>query len=84
MYTALRREILSCVRRVVLKLGSSVVTTENGLDHRTIKGIVDDVCRFKGLGKEFIIVTSGAVAAGVRKMRLKGGARSIPQKQAAA
>jgi glutamate 5-kinase len=65
-------------------LGSSVVTTENGLDHRTIKGIVDDVCRFKELGKEFIIVTSGAVAAGVRKMRLKGGARSIPQKQAAA
>ncbi len=80
----IRKEILSCVKRVVLKLGSSVITTEQGLDHGTIRGIVDDVCHYKKLGKEFIIVTSGAIAAGVRKMKLKEGARTIPQKQAAA
>jgi glutamate 5-kinase len=81
---AIRKDVISCVKRVVLKLGSSVVTTENGLDHKTIRNIVDAVCSYKVLGKEFIIVTSGAVAAGVKKMKLKEGARTIPQKQAAA
>lgn len=79
-----RKRTLSCVRRVVVKLGSSVVTTKNGLDRRIIRGIADDVCDFKKLGKEFIIVSSGAVAAGVRRLGLKGGAKTIPQKQAAA
>jgi glutamate 5-kinase len=80
----LRKEIISCVRRVVIKLGSSVITTENGLDHKTIRGIVEDICKYKKFGKEFIIVTSGAIAAGTRKLKLKPGAKSIPQKQAAA
>ncbi|MEW6531652.1 MAG: glutamate 5-kinase [Thermodesulfobacteriota bacterium] len=79
-----RKEIVSKVKRVVLKLGSSVVTSESGLDETAIKGIVDDVCRYKALGKEFIIVSSGAIAAGVRRLELKEGARTIPQKQAAA
>jgi glutamate 5-kinase len=75
---------MSSVRRVVVKLGSSVVTTDQGLDRKTIAGIVDDLGRYIQRGKEFILVSSGAVAAGVRRLRLKGGARSIPQKQAAA
>jgi glutamate 5-kinase len=79
-----RKEIVSKVKRVVLKLGSSVVTSGSGLDETTINGIVDDVCRYKKLGKEFIIVSSGAIAAGVRRLELKEGARTIPQKQAAA
>ena len=49
---AVRKEIVSKVKRVVLKLGSSVVTSESGLDETAIKGIVDDVCRYKALGKE--------------------------------
>jgi glutamate 5-kinase len=80
----IRKETLSCVKRVVVKLGSSVVTTKNGLDRRVIRGIVDDVCECKKLGKEFIIVSSGAVAAGARRLGLPAGARTIPQKQAAA
>ncbi len=80
----IRKQTLSCVRRVVVKLGSSVVTTENSLDHETITNIVDDICKCKAQGKEFIIVSSGAIAAGVRKMGLRSGARTIPQKQAAA
>lgn len=80
----LRKETLQQVKRVVLKLGSSVVTTHDGLDHAIISGIVKDVSEQRRQGKEFIIVTSGAIAAGVRHMSLKEGARSIPQKQAAA
>lgn len=83
-YSDMRKEILAPVRRVVIKLGSSVVTTDQGLDHRIIREIADDVCRHIKLGKEFIMVSSGAIAAGVRRMKLKEGARTIPQKQAAA
>lgn len=69
---------------MVIKLGSSVITTDQGLDHRIIRSIAEDVARLKTSGKEFIVVSSGAIAAGVRRMKLKEGARSIPQKQAAA
>ncbi|MFH0958393.1 MAG: glutamate 5-kinase [Pseudomonadota bacterium] len=79
-----RSNIISHVRRVVVKLGSSVVTTQNGLDRKIIKGLADEICAYRNKGKEFIIVSSGAVATGVRRMQLKEGARTIPQKQAAA
>lgn len=83
-HEAVRKQIVQGVRRAVVKLGSSVVTTENGLDRVAIRNIVEDVCRCKDEGLEFIIVSSGAVAAGVRRIKLKGGAKTIPQKQAAA
>jgi len=79
-----RLDILGAIKRVVMKLGSSVVTTDQGLDHRVIRSIAQDVSRHKKSGKEFIIVSSGAIAAGVRRLKLKDGARSIPHKQAAA
>ncbi len=80
----IRSSIISHVRRIVVKLGSSVVTTQNGLDRKIINGLADEICSYRNKGKEFIIVSSGAVAAGVRRMKLKEGARTIPQKQAAA
>ncbi|MDQ1239096.1 MAG: glutamate 5-kinase, partial [Thermodesulfobacteriota bacterium] len=80
----IRADILKSVKRVVIKLGSSVVTTDQGLDHRIIRSIAEDVSQQKKLGKEFMVVSSGAIAAGVRRMKLKEGPRSIPQKQAAA
>jgi glutamate 5-kinase len=72
------------VRRVALKLGSSVVTTERGLDRKTIRGIVQDIAACRSDGFEFIVVSSGAVAAGLKRLEIRGGVKSIPQKQAAA
>jgi glutamate 5-kinase len=80
----IRKKVVSRARRIVVKLGSSVVTTDKGLDRKIIRGLADEICHYKKTGKEFIIVSSGAVAAGVRRMSLKEGARTIPQKQAAA
>lgn len=80
----IRKNILGHVRRIVVKLGSSVVTTDNGLDRKMIKNLADDIYEMRNSGKEFIIVSSGAIAAGVRRLGLKEGARTIPQKQAAA
>lgn len=83
-HLSVRKNLLGHVRRVVVKLGSSVVTTENGLDHKMIRNLADDIHEMRKTGKEFIIVSSGAIAAGVRRLGLKEGARTIPQKQAAA
>ncbi len=83
-HLSIRLNILAHVRRVVVKLGSSVVTTENGLDRKMIKNLADDIHAMRNTGKEFIIVSSGAIATGVRRLGLKEGARTIPQKQAAA
>jgi glutamate 5-kinase len=83
-YADIRKATLTRAKRVVLKLGSSVVTTAEGLDYELISDLAADVSHYKRAGHEFIIVTSGAIAAGVGHMGLKGGARSIPQKQAAA
>jgi glutamate 5-kinase len=83
-YSAIRKEFLGSVRRIVLKLGSSVVTNDEGLDRAVMDEIVDDVCRYKKQGKEFIMVSSGAIAAGAQRLNFREGARTIPQKQAAA
>lgn len=83
-HLSVRKNLLGHVRRVVVKLGSSVVTTENGLDRKMIRNLADDIHEMRKTGKEFIIVSSGAIAAGVRRLGLKEGARTIPQKQAAA
>ncbi|MGC8657952.1 MAG: glutamate 5-kinase, partial [Desulfomonilaceae bacterium] len=80
----IRKDVVSNIRRIVVKLGSSVVTTDKGLDRKIIRGISEEICNYNKVGKEFIIVSSGAVAAGVRRMGLKDGTRTIPQKQAAA
>lgn len=79
-----RANVLAATKRIVVKLGSSVVTNDRGLDHLTIEGIVDDIHDWTQKGKEFIIVSSGAIAAGVKRLNLREGARTIPQKQAAA
>ncbi len=79
-----RWEIISKAKRIVVKLGSSVVTNSTGLDLTVIKELAADIQELGQKSREFIVVSSGAIAAGVKKMELKEGARTIPQKQAAA
>jgi len=81
---ALREDIFSRARRIVIKIGSSVLTCETGLDCDFISGLADDVALLKNRGYEILIVSSGAIAAGARKIGFKYRPVSIPQKQAAA
>ncbi|MBI5657783.1 MAG: glutamate 5-kinase [Geobacter sp.] len=81
-----RSQILSKVRRLVVKIGSRVLTWEdNGLDLQGIARVAEQVAGFLRDGREVIIVTSGAVAAGRGALGLQNSRpRTIPQKQAAA
>jgi glutamate 5-kinase len=57
-------------KRVVIKIGSSVLTDRNRLVRERIMEIVELVAELKDRGIEVIIVSSGAVAAGYTKLKL--------------
>ena len=71
-------------RRIVVKVGTSTLTHATGaLNIRRIGALVRVLSDFKNAGKEIVLVSSGAVSAGVAKV---GAARpsTIAEKQAMA
>jgi glutamate 5-kinase len=81
----MRRELLKSVKRVVIKIGSRVLTDDDGgLDHAVIGRICGDIALLRERGKQVIVVSSGAIAAGRSELGLLEKPRTIPQKQAAA
>ena len=81
---ASRRKRLSGVKRVVVKVGSSTLSREFKLNDGALDRLVADLARVKRTGKEVILVTSGAIAAGVGALGLSNRPRTIPGLQAAA
>ena len=81
---ARKQTVVKRARRVVVKIGSSLLSAEEGLDLRRIRALVQEVAELATNGREFILVTSGAVAAGRARLRLRERPKTIPQKQAAA
>ncbi len=81
-----RSAVISDTRRVVLKVGSAVIAGghPSGLDDRVFANLACSVHALKVLGKEVILVTSGAIAVGMKKMGLKERPKSIPERQAVA
>lgn len=57
------------MKRVVVKIGSSSLTSLHGeISIRKLEALVDQVVKLKDAGYEVILVSSGAVAAGYRKL----------------
>ena len=79
-----RRDQLSGVKRIVVKVGSSTISRGFELNDGALDRLVDDLARVKRSGKEVILVTSGAIAAGVGTLGLSSRPRTIPGLQAAA
>ncbi|MBF0517929.1 MAG: glutamate 5-kinase [Nitrospirae bacterium] len=69
---------------IVIKIGSSIITTPNGLNEAVINRIAADISTLCGQGRQTIIVSSGAVAAGRGKLGIEGPITDISVKQAAA
>jgi len=79
------RRALSRIRRVVVKVGSGLVTTPGeGPSSEHIGRIAADLSALVNEGREVALVTSGAIATGVARLGLTARPRSIPEKQAAA
>ncbi|KYG34243.1 glutamate 5-kinase [Priestia endophytica] len=76
---------LDTVKRVVIKIGSSSLTSRHGeISRRKLEKLVDQVVQLKDQGHEVLLVSSGAVAAGYRKLGCLERPSSLPEKQAAA
>ncbi len=72
-------------KRVVIKIGSSSLTSRHGeISRRKLEKLVDEIVQLKDEGHEVLLVSSGAVAAGYRKLGLKERPDTLPEKQAAA
>ena len=71
-------------KRVVVKVGSNVLTEDHGLNLRAIRSISQQICRLIDDGIEIILVSSGAMASGIRKVGLDKRPDEIPKRQAIA
>jgi glutamate 5-kinase len=80
----LRQQYLSKAKRVVLKLGSAVLTAADGLNQPLIQRLVGEIGHLRSGDREFILVSSGAIAAGCRKLGFSSRPAGIPQAQAVA
>lgn len=81
----MRAELLKNINRVVIKIGSRILTGEDGdLNRPWMSALAAEVATLRQEGREVIIVSSGAVAAGRTLLGLNERPGTIPQKQAAA
>jgi glutamate 5-kinase len=69
----------------VVKIGSRVLTSKGeGLDFEVINDLVTEISDLSHAGREALVVSSGAIAAGIKELKLRDLPRTIAQKQAAA
>lgn len=79
-----RKELLKPVKRVVVKVGSGVLTGTDGLNMTVINDLTTDICALKKHGIEFILISSGAIACGLKKTGFSHRPQSVSQQQAMA
>ncbi|HZZ48973.1 MAG TPA: glutamate 5-kinase [Pseudonocardia sp.] len=79
------RQQIATAARVVVKVGSSSLTSLNGgLDHRRLDTLVDAIATRQASGSQMVLVSSGAIAAGLAPLRLGRRPRDLATQQAAA
>ncbi len=80
-----RKELFKDVRKIVVKIGTSSLTTKEGIFNREFaKDIARQVSKLKSEGKDVILVSSGAIGTGCEALEFKERPKSIPLKQATA
>ena len=80
-----RAELVSAARRVVVKVGSSSLTSEaGGIDPARVRGLVEVLATLRATGAEVVRVSSGAIAAGLAPLGLSKRPSGLAAQQAAA
>ncbi len=79
-----RREVLEA-RRVVVKVGSSSLTSAaGGIDPHRVRALVHAIAELRSRGAEVVLVSSGAIAAGLSPLALARRPQDLATQQAAA
>ncbi|WP_306304021.1 hypothetical protein [Desulfosarcina cetonica] len=74
----------STLSRAVVKVGSNVLTAQAGLNLEAIASISSQISQLLDQSIEIILVSSGAMASGMKKMGFAKRPEAIPQRQAIA
>ena len=79
------RENIVNSKRMVIKVGSSSLTSQSGgIDVTRLNELVDEIAKKKKAGVEIVLVSSGAIAAALAPLGLKSRPRDLIMQQAAA
>jgi glutamate 5-kinase len=85
MNDPVRQEIVASAKTVVVKVGTNVLAGATGqLDRDRIQSLADQLHRVRAGGRKLVLVTSGAIGAGVGKLGLGKRPTDLPQLQACA
>jgi glutamate 5-kinase len=78
------RHAVASARRIVVKIGSSSLTSDGQLDPSRLDVLVDALAARQATGSQVVLVSSGAIAAGLRPLGLKTRPKDLATQQAAA
>jgi len=70
-------------KRVVIKIGSGVLTQDDGLNLTVVRSVSRQICQLIDQGMEVLLVSSGAMSAGIKKVGLAKRPDETPARQAA-
>lgn len=85
MQSLIRQEIIQTVRTVVIKVGTTVLSNDDdSLDVSRIDALAEQICRIRQTGRRVVLISSGAVGAGMGLLNLKQRPSDLPHLQAAA
>lgn len=77
--------VITAAKRLVIKIGSSLITNEGrGIDHVAMRRWAAQIVRLRDLNKQVTLVSSGAIAEGVKRLGWRQRPRGVEQLQAAA
>lgn len=81
----MRSQLLSKVKKIVIKVGTNVVTDKNGcLDKVIVKKLAMQVLQLRIMGYKVVMVSSGAIGSGLGELGIKKRPKTLPELQAAA
>ncbi|HEY7048033.1 MAG TPA: glutamate 5-kinase [Jatrophihabitantaceae bacterium] len=78
------RAAIAAAARVVVKVGSSSLTARGRIDPARLETLVDALAECRAAGRQVVLVSSGAIAAGVAPLQLRARPRDLATQQAAA
>lgn len=78
-----REKVLNSAKRVVVKVGSAVLTTGLGVDLEVLNNLAAQIAQLHDRGTDVVLVSSGAVAAGRNVLKACCEIKGMPDKQAA-
>jgi glutamate 5-kinase len=85
MQSLIRQEIIQTARTVVIKVGTKVLSNDDdSLDVSRIASLTEQIYRIRQTGRRVVLVSSGAVGAGMGLLNLKQRPSDLPHLQAAA